>query len=681
MTLPNNLFIDTPEVEDISMTQLSSDSSEWAEEAITKLKERVPNAANASLSVKFMKQDDEIGAGTGAITVSTEKKTAVVPLIVRDFMLYPLDVFMFEGKLLPLSQETFAQAFFDGTEAPFDSLSEYPLIGRSGYYLGQDSLQNTIFPPNWGRYAFASAQYPEHTEKKYPLLDKVAKRIDGKAFWEQVRADEKVAAGFHNAGHMPLIKKLANTQPVNMREYRQGVDKLTHRPINVLFKEGPNRYNLLSNSSCSFNPAMSTMDRLEAGRFLSKACEKVDSFLHDVDQNGEKVILMEDTTGDGVHLGIPEEPDVEFADNFGIYQIRKVKTGVTVEGLVVPKVIDFDQNDANTKLFLGNGMSTMQGVMVGIPMRHSEWMPKGEYPKVGQTGTFLYHRMGKDGLATIPVTIKSVMTDMDSSKMIIKATDLHGVEMKLIFSTQRCGCDLKRICKMPPNHTGEAPTYMVPSFFEWIPMQGFDEVANTKFEHHAKVAAKKDAYPVVVIDKGCAQYAVRGLDKYAQAMEWDSNHLMRHQTMFLLASCGVGEEKIAAAFKKASKFGRSEIHNAKRPPLQSEKTAQNYGKARELVKTAESLRTDFLKVASYVESAQTVDSLLSLNFVSPDNIAQFVSKIPLFKSAQSHLSSCLLASRIGIREIPEQSTASAIAKLGDVIEGLEALRATQSVGK
>jgi hypothetical protein len=80
-----------------------------------------------------------------------------------------------------------------------------------------------------------------------------------------------------------------------------------------------------------------------------------------------------------------------------------------------------------------------------------------------------------------------------------------------------------------------------------------------------------------------------------------------------------------------------------------------------------------------MENAQTVDALLSLNFVNPDNLGKFVAKIPLFKAAISHLASCLLASRIGVREIPERSASGAMSKLVDVVRGLEAIRATQSI--
>ena len=685
MTLPNNLFIDTPEAEDISMTQLSSDSTEWAEEAITKLKERIPDVSNSSLSVKFMKKDDEMGVGTGSVTIASKNKTAVVPLIVRDFMLYPMDIFLYEKKVLPLTPETFAQAFFDGTEAPYDTLSEYPLHGRTGYYWGQDSLHNTIYPPNWGRYSFASERLPEHTEKNYPILDEVAKNIDGGEFWKRASADEKAMAFFYRNGHLPLIKKLANTQPVNMQEYRRGVEKLTHRPVNVLFKDGPNRYNILSTSDKAFNPAMTTMDRHDAMCFCATACEKVDSFLHDVDQNGEKVILMEDTTGGGPILGEPETENAEIADNFGVYHVRNAKTGVTLEGLVVPKVIDFDQNEIDTKMFLGKTVSTMQGEIAGVPLRDTDWMPEGIAPSVGQTGTFLYHRMGRDGLATVPVTITSVYADYDMKMMCISATDLNGIKIKIHFNYKQHGKrnhDVQRIVRDPCTPPGEPPSYRLPGFFEWVPMEGFDPVSSSKFEYHVKVAGeKRDAFPAVIIDNGAGEYAVRGLDKYAEAMDRNPNHLRRHETMFILAACGMGEEKIAEALKEASDFGIAKIHYLNRPPLQREKVAQNIPRARELVKQAQSLRQDFFKVAGYVESSQTVDALLSLNFVTPENIAKFVEKIPSFKAAQSHLASCLLASRLGVKEIPEQSAASAISKLGDVIEGLEALRASQNIGK
>ena len=99
-----------------------------------------------------------------------------------------------------------------------------------------------------------------------------------------------------------------------------------------------------------------------------------------------------------------------------------------------------------------------------------------------------------------------------------------------------------------------------------------------------------------------------------------------------------------------------------------------------LVKKAKDIKVNLVKEAAYMVSAQTVDALLSLNFVTPDNLSKFVSKIPAFKAVVSHLASCLLAARIGVKEIPEQAASTAMHRLLDVISGLESIKASQSLG-
>ena len=48
MSMPANLFVDTPEMEDESLHHLGNDVEAWPEEIITKLKERLPASAGPS---------------------------------------------------------------------------------------------------------------------------------------------------------------------------------------------------------------------------------------------------------------------------------------------------------------------------------------------------------------------------------------------------------------------------------------------------------------------------------------------------------------------------------------------------------------------------------------------------------------------------------------------------------
>jgi hypothetical protein len=672
MTVPESLFIDTPEVEDVSMTSLSSDSGSWPEDIITKLKERIPAIATASLSVKFMHIDDENGAGTGSVTVTNGQKTIVIPVIVKEFKLYPMDVFMWEGKMLPLTPDYYAQVFLDGSEAAFGSLLEYPLLSMVDRYLRGENLQNTIFPPNWGRYAFASAT-PEG------ILRDLDGSIDGAAFKKEAFGEEAAIARFFSNGMYPLLQTLSNMKPVNMGEFRESADKLVHRSIHVLSKGGPNKYTLLSTSPDVFNPAMSAMDRYGVQNFCSGVCAKPDS-MHEVDQNGEKVIIVNDDADTSVFLAKPQKDVPVIADSFGRYNVR-TRTGMNVEGLVVPVVVDFDQKRVDTQLFLGKTFSTMQPAIAGSRVTTSKWMPEGDEPRVGQTGTFFYHEGEKGGVATIPVTVKC--TWMESGRIRIRAVDLNGQNIELEVVPEKWesgGMPLERITYMPSAEFNPKGKYLIPAKMKWIPMDGFEVVSANEFEYLSKTAAHRlTNNPVIVSHTGYDQYSMRGADKYIEKMAWDKSMLESHQAKFILAALGAGSTKIAEAMHDAKVRGRAEIHGLNFVPLWEEKIASHMPRARELQKTASQFKHDFLKVASYMENAQTVDALLSLKFISPENIGKFIGKIPLFKAAISHLASCLLASRLGIREIPEQSASGALTKLVDVVKGLESLRATQTM--
>lgn len=675
MTIQNNLFIDSPEIEDISMTRLGKDSNEWSEEIITKLKERVPATGHLSLSVKFMHQDDEVGAATGSVTVTNGKKAMVVPVVIKDFSMYPLDICLFEGKILPLNSESFAQIFSDGSESAFGSLLEYPLMSMVDRYMRGENLQNVVFPPNWGRYAFASEVDKSLSDAS--MLQEIQGTVDGGPVMQKVRDNAGDLGRFYANGMLDILKNMSNLKTVNMSEFRQSVDDLVMRTIHVLKKDGPNRYTLLSTANNTFNPAFTTLDRYGMQSFCSKAGVKHES-MHDIDQNGEKIISIIDDTQNTLFLAKPEKQNAEPINTFGRYMCRG-KTGVNVEGIVVTNVVDFDQKLLPTKLFLGKTNSTMQAKIVGSKLTTSDWFPQGSYPSVGQTGTFFYHEDDKGGVATVPVTIKKIWSD--GCGVQIRAVDLSGQDLKLCLSDDsKHNIERQQITRMPTDMNDAVPSFCIPGGMKWVPMCGFDDLADSVlvFNMHTEINNTPNNL-LNLLHTGYDQYSLQGADKYVEKMGWDKTALDSAQAKFLLAALGASETKVASFVQEAKRHGSVKLAATSLPQLWEEKIAAHMPEALTMQKTAAQFKCDLIKVASYLENAQTVDSLLSLNFVNPDNLSKFVSKIPLFKACISHLASCLLASRLGIREIPEQSASSAMAKVVDVVRGLEALRATQSV--
>lgn len=326
------------------------------------------------------------------------------------------------------------------------------------------------------------------------------------------------------------------------------------------------------------------------------------------------------------------------------------------------------------KLFVGKTMSTMQPEIAGARLSNIAFLMKHQQhiPRIGQTGTFVYQASDKKALATIPVTIESI-TEMGPC-MDLTVTDMSGVGYRLKLNE---GMDLQTIAEV-------GGKFLMPKSFKWMPMEGFEQVSNSGFDYVSKTAATKlSATPVKIISTGAGQYAMKGLNKYADAIGWVPDNLHGYQLKFILSSLGATQEKIAKIMKIADKSGQAEVHGLKFLPLKSEKIAQALPKARKLAAVAEKLKCNLVKEASFikkggpVENTQTVDALLSLNFVNPENVSKFVGKISSFKAAISNLASCLMASRLGMQEIPETATSTAMYRLIDVVNGLEALRATQ----
>jgi len=95
--------------------------------------------------------------------------------------------------------------------------------------------------------------------------------------------------------------------------------------------------------------------------------------------------------------------------------------------------------------------------------------------------------------------------------------------------------------------------------------------------------------------------------------------------------------------------------------------------AEEKVAQARSFRRDLVKEASILPDIQTVDSVLSLGFINPENIRTFVGKLPYLDRALNTLCELTLLSRLGLNEVSEFAASRACRSLDEVIQGLKAL--------
>ena len=80
------------------------------------------------------------------------------------------------------------------------------------------------------------------------------------------------------------------------------------------------------------------------------------------------------------------------------------------------------------------------------------------------------------------------------------------------------------------------------------------------------------------------------------------------------------------------------------------------------------------KEAALLDDALTADKILGLGFLNAENVATFIEMIPQLESTSSKIAEMLLASRVGMKDVPEVALERMLKALDDVIIGLKSLR-------
>ena len=80
------------------------------------------------------------------------------------------------------------------------------------------------------------------------------------------------------------------------------------------------------------------------------------------------------------------------------------------------------------------------------------------------------------------------------------------------------------------------------------------------------------------------------------------------------------------------------------------------------------------KQASSLVGTATVDSVLALNFINPENIATFVDSIPQLEASVQKLAQLVLATQLGLQSVPLNAAVRAMHGLDAVIAGLKQLK-------
>lgn len=677
------MFAEEPDFKLSQYTRLSENSNEWQEEIFKLLHEKLPQKLGLRVKIVFQKIDEQTGYGVGSVIAQDpeSKKQINVPIIIRAFHLAPLDVMISGDKAMPFTQENLKEALFNA--AVFTGTAPGGRKPDDVFY--DDSLYQQTFPPIYGKYMYS------HDYRVMNAISGTLGADDIAAFRGHLDAEPRTIRQLVKNGAAEVINGIT-TEPA--AEEKQSVKDV--KTLFTIKKNAPNRYCILANSESVFDPMTITANRGEVTELLSRLSGYSKAGMHtinDVDKNGESTVKLPakpyeqaQAAGKLGKGGVPYLFDPK-ADAGAVQELTKFdrvgvkdKAGVFARGVLLPNIVDFNGKKTGMKIFVGQGISSLQSRIAGVVLKDGNDQPAGSarlpfgHPSVGKYGFFAYETEA-GAVGTVPVEIKGVTVYAGTTGVRVITYDRKVLNLVFAPGVNAIG-KTPAIPMLGPLTSSKEDNFYVPDTFKFVEMRNLRHVAEDRAEFVKQANADVlDSNPlrIIALNDG---YVFKGpSEKYASAFDMQS--LAHHEAKFLLASWGASPAQADQFLKAAHVQVRTEVHGLSWPALPEVAYAGQVKQAGVLKTACDAVKArawTLTKIAAGIKDSETVDKALALNFVNPGNVKRFVGAVPQYKEVISSLAKLLLASRLGMEDVPEEEVVTAMGAMMDVVRGLEKLK-------
>ena len=457
--------------------------------------------------------------------------------------------------------------------------------------------------------------------------------------------------------HTPEQVKAAALTAVS----RPGFDVVQIRP------EGFGYRVKVSAAPAGMNPTETTMSAPQAQQALPPEALQV------ADQQGVATLT-----------GVEAEPDPLIETPapitaIGLYKVYEAATGKQHVGYVIPGLFDpVAGGPTGPHLFVNGSAFSLQATpFEGTPVGASVNLPDSGV--IRGFGVF-FRANDKTALMTVPYEVLGEVTM--EGRTNYAARDQNGMEVQIVFSP-----GLKRPVFSAPN------TIALPEDCRFLaldnPIQLTEPGADPMLA--AKAASADTRIRIEAWEDRC-RLSGPAVEKVASGpMSWVDG-------LFYMAATGIPQEQSVRLLKLASESGKPiDLYCVQTlsPLADQVKEAESRAQAEVFVReelpphcllleateiargfehpdTATALQLN--KEAAAAVGAQTVDAVLSLNFLNPENIDTFVENLPQLEDASSKLAQLSFATSLGLESVDSNAVNRAMDCLETVIEGLKTLR-------
>lgn len=654
----------------VAATPLDEDSSKWSAQILQELFRQAPDTSEYNPQVIMLRSDPEQGFALGVIVISGQtdsalssmpsdsptSKRALIPVVIKNNELCPLDLVMTQDqRIYPLNGTRLREALFRPNT--FDMMTDdqgdnslysmfYP-PGRSGNYVNSGFAGNAgdgvgyVYGPGMKMAKLAgkgmmAAIAPTLSQHDLDALSaKVASELpdfkENPAFMAVLSHLAEFDGRLMGDGDADiLMDKAAGLAPVEVAQF--GWDALNET------------YWMKTASRTLF---ANHRDPLSRGELLKVAgAEVVDK----VDTEG--TVTVAEPTKDVAPLNTSADK-WEPIEKPGIYKVRS--GGNEFIGWVLPSLVDFDGTRVPMAVFTNGAVAAIQGQIVGVKVAD----PGLALPEAKPHGSGLFYVMTPGGVeATVPAKVVGSEAAMDGSD-VYHAVSITGgpVRIRMVEGLQA----------MVPG-TDEI---MLPKSARFLPLN--NEVPVPLMDDVEAVKSASFAQPYIALRHGgdIIDFTFHNLPGFETSLPKVAS---LDDAVFALCVAGMSPVQAHQMLKHAERTARTEyvigVHDV-RPVSTFMADVEKSAAAK--VASVRELRRDLLKEASVLPDIQTVDSVLSLNYLNPENIRLYVGKLPYLDRALNTVCELTLFSRLGMSEVPEYAAARAARALDEVIQGLKGL--------
>jgi len=709
-----SLFINKPEFEKKAGARkfLGQDSTAWVKDIITQFLKEYPALQTEPLTVTWEKTKFEKGYATGKLNVPSVNVT--VPLIVKDWVLAPMDTLNKNGVFLPLNEFTAVELFTE--KQPFKSVQAKPQKELT-LFGGNGTLQ---FSPTGESVPVTSGEGTSRTRdavKVGSFIDRIT-NVDYKDVEKLLTEiqEEKLAEFFEANETSEVIEKLGTIKLADVKDEFEALVRDLDMDISYVHEDvNGNKFLKQANSRIDYVWETSvTDDEIDILKF--KATSEEQEAFKFASYETVETSKEDPTIGDCGHFktGEIKTPDVclvnitKTADLSEKYATFKCAGGY----IAINENYDYYLNDKDTiktaSMFEVEGSNPdigdygvwVVGNKASKPFEIESMFKSakpGEYEIVGNRGISkigyypiksqeedlipLEHRYNTDfaNAYYVPGNAKFVKLSRDLSKDTA-LTDSH-LAVKIASTQNEYG--LLKVAGfnatsgkyqfhiVESTDTGEIVKlseyeYNIPTSAEFITIE--KQRVETE-QNILKHACGRDS---------AGLYYFKGPEFAKYAETHNVRDLSEDQAIWTLLHCRGCEEDIRklAELKTGQEFDASTNLHA---PSTVKALASTLENAVESFDEFMPLKKTLVKQAAIMTNKSTVDAMLSLGLINKKNLLEYVSMIPNYEVILSQLTELLLMTRMGMAGINEEAIEDTIESFSQVVKGLKEIQGVTSL--